>query len=155
MWFPVTSYIRRSNRALKDDLNPLITKDIQPPALLYFPPILGHLKRSLHQFWVPGSISRVPYQQSCTQPLKKTKQDVIDTLGIHSGCNLGSWSASLTEGDISRHAEGDRLRQWCGLGEEIEIVEGKNQLNRFVHLNCDLDKGREICDKCLKMLKQQ
>lgn len=48
MWFlplSVTLYIRRSNRALKDDLNPLITKDIQLPAFLYFP-----------QFWAILSI---------------------------------------------------------------------------------------------------
>lgn len=61
---------------------------------------------------------------------------------MHSGWNLESWSASLTKGDISGHAEGDCLRQRCGLGEEVQIVEGKNQLNWFIHLNCDLHKRR-------------
>lgn len=74
------------------------TKDPQLPAFLYSPPILGHLKHFLHQFWVPGSTLRVPYQQSCTPPLEKIKQEVIDTLEIHSGWNLESCSASLPRG---------------------------------------------------------
>lgn len=50
-------------------------------------------------------------------------------------------TAVLTEGDVSRHAESDSLRQRRGLGEEVQVVEGKDQLDGFIHLNGDLESG--------------
>lgn len=44
----------------------------------------------------------------------------------------------LTKGDISRHAEGDCLWQGCGLGEEVQVVQGKDELDGFIHLNGNL-----------------
>ena len=49
----------------------------------------------------------------------------------------------LTEGDVSRHAEGDCLGQWCGLCEEVQVVESKDQLDRFIHLNGNLNAKGE------------
>lgn len=46
---------------------------------------------------------------------------------------------ALTEGNISRHAEGNCLGKWCGLGEEVQVVEGKDELNGLVHLNSNLE----------------
>lgn len=48
-----------------------------------------------------------------------------------------------TEGDIGGHAEGDGLGQRRCLGEEVQVVEGKDQLDGFVHLNSDLKKNTE------------
>lgn len=53
-------------------------------------------------------------------------------------------ASSLTQRDVSRHAEGDRLGQRRGLGEEVQVVEGKNELDWFVHLNSDLQTGSEV-----------
>lgn len=49
---------------------------------------------------------------------------------------------ALTERDICRHAEGDGLGQWRCLGEEVQVVEGKDQLNGFIHLNSNLKTER-------------
>lgn len=47
-------------------------------------------------------------------------------------------TAALTQGNIGRHAEGDCLGQRCGLGEEVQVVKSKDQMDWFVHLNCNL-----------------
>lgn len=56
---------------------------------------------------------------------------------------------ALTEGNISGHAEGDCLGQRCGLSEEVQVVEGEDQLNRLIHLNGNLET--EISKKGMKM----
>lgn len=48
-----------------------------------------------------------------------------------------------TQGNISGHAESDGLGEWRGLGEEVQVVEGKDQLDGFIHLNRNLNTGRE------------
>lgn len=49
--------------------------------------------------------------------------------------------SSLTQRDVSGHAEGDCLGKGRGLGEEVQVVEGKDELDWFVHLNSDLQTG--------------
>lgn len=50
------------------------------------------------------------------------------------------WKAAPTKGDISRHAEGDGLGQRGGFSEEVQVVEGKDQLDGLIHLNSYLKK---------------
>ena len=63
-------------------------------------------------------------------------------------------TAVLTEGDVSRHAECDGLWQRRGLGEEVQVVEGKDKLDGFIHLNGDLETGdkRESSNTHFKLL---
>lgn len=50
-------------------------------------------------------------------------------------------AARLTQRDVSRHAKGDCLGKGRGLGEEVQVVEGKDELDWFVHLDSDLQTG--------------
>lgn len=52
-----------------------------------------------------------------------------------------------TEGDISRHAEGDCFGQRCGLCEEVQVVQSKDQLDGFIHLNSNLKKGERLAQR--------
>lgn len=49
-----------------------------------------------------------------------------------------------TQGDICRHAEDHGLGEGCGLGEEVEIVQGEDELHRLVHLNGHLGRRRNL-----------
>lgn len=40
-----------------------------------------------------------------------------------------------TKWDVCGHAQRDRLGQWSSFGEEVQVVQGKNQLHWLIHLN--------------------
>lgn len=46
----------------------------------------------------------------------------------------------LTQRNICRHAECDCGGQGRGFGEEVQVPQGKGQLDRLVHLYCNLGK---------------
>lgn len=81
--------------------------------------------------------------------VKKTKQKLINFRDTETSTAVKVWhvikkAGSLTQWDVSGHAEGDCLGQRRGLGEEVQVVEGKNELDWFVHLNSDLRTGSEV-----------